>query len=316
MRRPSGRCEDDRHHVTRRDGERWNVRPHRWWLCPLLGRREMAGAALREDAVRPGVADPRLPARLPRLRRGALEAGRRGDRRVRVARTSPSRLAVSISAEDADSPDEHGHGHEGLFHTWTIDEVRDVLGADADIALEWYEFTEGGNFEGRTIPTRLQHRGELARPPEVESARQRLFDARAARRRPLLDDKVLTEWNGLMLASLAEAAASLDRARLARGCRRERPIPRRQPSWTDDRWHRSWQAEGQPQARHAALGRRPRGNRRCASPGWRKRLVMGRGSPTLRASPTRCSTTSGTSTTAGCSPPPTTANNSLPARRT
>ncbi|MGZ4740265.1 MAG: thioredoxin domain-containing protein, partial [Ilumatobacteraceae bacterium] len=69
-----------------------------------------------------------------------------------------------FSAEDADSPDENGHGHEGLFHTWTIDEVTAVLGADAGPALEWYEFTEAGNFEGRTIPARLNHRGELIRP--------------------------------------------------------------------------------------------------------------------------------------------------------
>ena len=220
------------------------------------------------------------------------------------------------SAEDADSPDEHGHGHEGLFHTWTIAEVRDVLGADADIALEWYEFTEGGNFEGRTIPDSVAAPRRAARPPEVESARQRLFDARAARRRPLLDDKVLTEWNGLMLASLAEAAASLDRARLARGCRRERPIPRRQPPWSR-----------RPMASFMA-GRRatPGAPRRTWPPttpqsstpslDWRKRLVTGRGSITRAASPTRCSTTSGTSTTEACSPPPTTANNSSPARRT
>ena len=158
-----------------------------------------------------------------------------------------------LSAEDADSPDEHGHGHEGLFHTWTIDEVRGVLGADADVALEWYEFTADGNFEGRTIPARLNHRGDLIRPPAVESARQRLFDARSKRRRPLLDDKVLTEWNGLMLASLAQAAAALDRpdwldAAVANG--RFLVDNLRGP---DGRWHRSWQADGLPQARHTAL---------------------------------------------------------------
>ncbi|MBK5333254.1 MAG: thioredoxin domain-containing protein [Ilumatobacteraceae bacterium] len=158
-----------------------------------------------------------------------------------------------FSAEDADSPDEHGHGHEGLFHTWTIDELRDVLGADADVALEWYEFTDDGNFEGRTIPTRLQHRGELARPPEVESARQRLFEARAARRRPLLDDKVLTEWNGLMLASLCEAAASFDRRDWLDAAVENGRFLVDNLRGTDDRWHRSWQAEGQPRARHAAL---------------------------------------------------------------
>ena len=158
-----------------------------------------------------------------------------------------------LSAEDADSPDEHGHGHEGLFHTWTIDEVREVLGADADVALEWYEFTADGNFEGRTIPARLNHRGDLIRPPAVESVRQRLFDARSKRRRPLLDDKVLTEWNGLMLASLAQASAALDRpgwldAAVANG--RFLVDNLRGP---DGRWHRSWQADGLPQARHTAL---------------------------------------------------------------
>jgi uncharacterized protein YyaL (SSP411 family) len=128
-----------------------------------------------------------------------------------------------------------------------------VLGSDAGVALEWYEFTEGGNFEGRTIPSRLHHRGELLRPPEVESARQRLFEARALRRRPGLDDKVLTEWNALMLASLAEAAAALDRSdwldtAVTNGHFLVDNL--RQP---DDRWHRSWQADGDPQARHAAL---------------------------------------------------------------
>ena len=158
-----------------------------------------------------------------------------------------------FSAEDADSPDELGHGHEGLFHTWTTDEVRAVLGDEAEVALEWYEFTEDGNFEGRTIPARLHHRGDLLRPPAVEAARQRMFETRAQRRRPGLDDKVLTEWNGLMLSSLAEAGAALDRkdwldAAVANG--RFLIDNLRQ---NDDRWHRSWQADGSPQARHAAL---------------------------------------------------------------
>jgi uncharacterized protein YyaL (SSP411 family) len=158
-----------------------------------------------------------------------------------------------FSAEDADSPDEHGHGHEGLFHTWTTDEVREVLGADADVALEWYEFTDAGNFEGRTIPGRLRHRGELVRPPEVEAARQRLFEARSRRRRPLLDDKVLTEWNGLMLASLAEAAAALDRADWLEAAVSNGHFLVDNLRDNDDRWHRSWQADGEPKARHAAL---------------------------------------------------------------
>ena len=157
------------------------------------------------------------------------------------------------SAEDADSPDEHGHGHEGLFHTWTDDEVRDVLGADAQVALDWYEFEPGGNFEGRTIPARLHHRGELARPPEVEAARRRLFEARARRRRPGLDDKVLTEWNGLMLSSLVEAAAAFGRDDWLRAAVQTGEFLLRELRDDHGRWSRSWHADGSPRARHAAL---------------------------------------------------------------
>ena len=156
-------------------------------------------------------------------------------------------------AEDADSPDEHGHGHEGLFHTWTEAEVRAVLGEDADAALEWYEFAPGGNFEGRTIPTRMHHRGALLRPPHIEDARRRLFGARAARRRPGLDDKVLTEWNGLMLASLCEAAAAFARDDWAAAAVANGEFLLRELRATDGRWHRSWHAAGTPPARHRAL---------------------------------------------------------------
>ncbi len=157
------------------------------------------------------------------------------------------------SAEDADSPDQHGHGHEGLFHTWTPAEVRTVLLDDADPALEWYGITEPGNFEGRSIPNRLAARGLLARPPEIEAARQRLFDARELRRRPLLDDKVLTEWNALFLATLAEAAGMLGRADWLQVAIENGEFLLRELRRPDGRWHRSWQRDGVPPARHDAL---------------------------------------------------------------
>jgi uncharacterized protein YyaL (SSP411 family) len=161
------------------------------------------------------------------------------------------------SAEDADSPDEDGHGHEGLFHTWTADEVRAVLGDDADAALDWYEFThpanEHGNFEGRTIPARLHHRKDLLRPPEIERARQRLLAHRDTRRRPGLDDKVLTEWNALMLSSLAEAAAAFDRDDWMAAAIANAEFMTREMRSPTGRWFRSWQADGSPRARHAAL---------------------------------------------------------------
>jgi uncharacterized protein YyaL (SSP411 family) len=162
------------------------------------------------------------------------------------------------SAEDADSPDEDGHGHEGLFHTWTPDEVRAVLAADTepadvDAVLDWYGITDAGNFEGRSIPNRQAARGELARPPAIEAARQRLFDARARRRRPLLDDKVLTEWNALFLATLAEAAAMFGRADWLEAAIDNGEFLLRELRRPDGRWHRSWQADGTPPARHDAL---------------------------------------------------------------
>jgi uncharacterized protein YyaL (SSP411 family) len=159
------------------------------------------------------------------------------------------------SAEDADSPDEHGHGHEGLFHTWTPDEVRTALDGefDADATLDWYGITEAGNFEGRSIPNRLAERGQLARPPAIESARQRLFEVRARRRRPLLDDKVLTEWNALFLATLAEAAGMLGRADWLEVAIANGEFLLRELRRPDGRWHRSWQADGTPPARHDAL---------------------------------------------------------------
>jgi uncharacterized protein YyaL (SSP411 family) len=157
------------------------------------------------------------------------------------------------SAEDADSPDEHGHGHEGLFHTWTSDEVRSVLGDDADATLDWYEFSPSGNFEGRTIPTRLAHRGQWQRPAHIEQARQALFEARALRRRPGLDDKVITEWNGLMLAALCEAAALFGRADWTAAAVANGEFLVRSLRRPDGRWHRSWHADGTPPARHEAL---------------------------------------------------------------
>jgi uncharacterized protein len=162
-----------------------------------------------------------------------------------------------FSAEDADSPDEHGHGHEGLFHTWTVDEVRSVLGESADAALDWYEFTDpantAGNFEGRFIPARLFHRNDLIRPEAIEQARAALLAHRDTRPRPGLDDKVLTEWNALMLSSLAEAAAAFDRADWLAAAVANGEFLLRELRSPTGRWYRSWQADGTPQARHDAL---------------------------------------------------------------
>ncbi|MCB9459276.1 MAG: thioredoxin domain-containing protein [Anaerolineaceae bacterium] len=126
------------------------------------------------------------------------------------------------SATDADS-----EGEEGKFFVWTIDEVREVLEplADdlpnaADIAIRYYGLTPGGNFEGSNIlhvPDDMDiAAADLGLSAEdLQSAlsqiNDRLYAARAMRVHPGLDDKILTAWNGMMLASLAEAARVLGR---------------------------------------------------------------------------------------------------------
>src|SRR5439155_9924672 len=135
------------------------------------------------------------------------------------------------SAEDADS-----EGQEGAFYVWSYDEVA-ALGP---AAVDWYGVSRGGNFEGHTI-LRRPVRGDLLRPPEVEAARQGLFEARARRVRPGLDDKVLTEWNAMFVAGLAQAAAAFGRAdwlAAATGTADFLLGALRRP---DGRWLRSWQ---------------------------------------------------------------------------
>jgi uncharacterized protein YyaL (SSP411 family) len=161
------------------------------------------------------------------------------------------------SAEDADSPDEHGVSSEGRFHTWTPDEVRAALaGMDEqaiELTIEWFGITDEGNFEGRSIPNRAHSRGRLRRPPLIEEARQRLLHARSRRPRPGLDDKVLAEWNALFLTSLADAAATLRRDDWAAAAVANAEFLVGALRGPDGRWHRSWQADGDPPARHAAL---------------------------------------------------------------
>jgi uncharacterized protein YyaL (SSP411 family) len=107
------------------------------------------------------------------------------------------------SALDADS-----EGVEGKFYVWSLDELRAVLGDDADEAIAWFGASERGNFEGANI---LESRGVEPAPEVRERIRAALLDKRAERIRPGLDDKRLTAWNALMISALAEAGAVLER---------------------------------------------------------------------------------------------------------
>jgi uncharacterized protein YyaL (SSP411 family) len=149
-----------------------------------------------------------------------------------VLRDLAARGGGWCSAEDADS-----EGEEGTFYVWSLEELQEVGG---QVAVEWYGATRGGNFEGRNILFRPV-RGDLLRPPEVEAARQALFERRAQRVRPGLDDKVLTEWNGLFLATLAEAAAATGRADWLAAAVANGEFLLRELRRDDGRWLRSWQ---------------------------------------------------------------------------
>jgi uncharacterized protein YyaL (SSP411 family) len=106
------------------------------------------------------------------------------------------------SALDADS-----EGEEGRFYVWDDAEFRELAG---DEVAEYFGISEGGNFEGRNIPN-LIGRIEAERPAGLEEARRALYERRAERVWPGLDDKRLLSWNALAIAALADAGAVLDR---------------------------------------------------------------------------------------------------------
>jgi hypothetical protein len=107
-------------------------------------------------------------------------------------------------------------GVEGSHATFTLAELRQALPAAlVQPAAEWYGITEAGNWEGRSIPCRPVG-APLRRPPEIEEARRLLAAVRAQRVQPARDEKVLTEWNAMMVATLAEVAAVTGSAEYAR----------------------------------------------------------------------------------------------------
>jgi len=117
------------------------------------------------------------------------------------------------SALDADS-----EGVEGRYYVWTLGELRDALGDDADAAIDWFGASEQGNFSDPHHPEPgwnvLQDREHERVAAELDAdtrarIRARLLAARDERVRPGLDDKRLTAWNALMICALAETGAAL-----------------------------------------------------------------------------------------------------------
>ncbi len=123
------------------------------------------------------------------------------------------------SAEDADTK-----GEEGLFYLWTPAEIAVVLGEEQGrLVGEYFGVTEKGNFEqGRSILHRPHDPGKFAAEKEldpaklqgtIDASREKLLQARSGREHPFKDEKILTSWNGLVIAALAEGGAVLGEQR-------------------------------------------------------------------------------------------------------
>jgi uncharacterized protein len=120
------------------------------------------------------------------------------------------------STTDADS-----EGEEGKFFVWSKQELEHILGEDAPIAVEYWGVSSRGNFEGHNI-LNVPNDDEVAAErlnlsvddlrARIATIKQKLYAIREQRIHPGQDNKILTAWNGMMLASLAEAARVLERA--------------------------------------------------------------------------------------------------------
>lgn len=108
------------------------------------------------------------------------------------------------TAEDADS-----EGVEGKFYVWDKEEVIEVLGKeDGEFFCDFYDISMKGNFEGKSIPNLINNKNTIDMQDDslrnrIENLRLKLFKRREGRVHPYKDDKILTSWNGLMIAALA-----------------------------------------------------------------------------------------------------------------
>ena len=132
-----------------------------------------------------------------------------------IDRDMTSEEGAFFSAEDADS-----EGVEGKFYAWSKEEVESILGRQtSSIVIPFFNITKEGNFEHKNILNQTRTYQELAKElgltedtviTELSSSRKKLLQERSKRIRPLLDDKVLTSWNGLMISAMAKTGRVLE----------------------------------------------------------------------------------------------------------
>lgn len=154
------------------------------------------------------------------------------------------------SSYDADS-----EGEEGKFYVWTAEELRDALGEDAALFMTQFDVREEGNWEGVNILNMPRPPQEVAEAAGLETAvledkiaalKQKLYAIRAQRVWPGLDNKVLTAWNGLMLAAFAEAGRALQRPDYTAIAGQTAEFLYRTMRTADGRLRRTWKPGSQP----------------------------------------------------------------------
>ena len=136
--------------------------------------------------------------------------------KIRIAETVDwlEREMVTEGGAFAASLDADSEGEEGKFYVWSKQQVTELLGReDAEFFSRIYDVTEEGNWEGHNILNRLRSLSLLSRDEEARLAdlRAKLLIHRQERIRPGWDDKVLVDWNGLMIAALTRASKVFDR---------------------------------------------------------------------------------------------------------
>ena len=162
---------------------------------------------------------------------------------IREMRTPEGGFASSL---DADSEHE-----EGKFYVWSETEIDMVLGDRAALFKRFYDVTAEGNWEGHTILNRMNSPllADAETERELALCRDLLFQARMPRVRPGWDDKVLVDWNGLMIAAMANAGLVFERRDWIETARTAFDFVRTQMAASDGRLLHSWR-EGR--ARHPA----------------------------------------------------------------
>ncbi|MBS0234296.1 MAG: thioredoxin domain-containing protein [Proteobacteria bacterium] len=135
--------------------------------------------------------------------------------KIRIAETIAwlKREMIGEAGGFAASLDADSEGEEGKFYVWNGEEIADVLGSeDAAFFARIYGVTPAGNFEGHTILNRLDTQTLLSDEEEARLAemRTKLLERRSSRVRPGWDDKILADWNGLMIAAVSRAAVVFD----------------------------------------------------------------------------------------------------------